>query len=93
MSKKQSIKPPKDLYRVIVEPGGGGMYPKFEKFWKIQKFDQGFSDLTGEVCYKTISDGLSITNFFMWRAIRKELKRLNAGYQTEIYSINEERIK
>jgi hypothetical protein len=28
----------------------------------------------------------------MWRAIRKELKRLNAGYYAEYYAVNGEKI-
>ena len=38
---KDKIEQPEHLYRILVEPGGGyGQYPKFEKFWFIEKYDQ-----------------------------------------------------
>ena len=78
----------KPLYRVIVEPGGGhGQYPKYEKFWHIEKWDS-----KNKRYFRTGSDGLHVIKWFMWRAIRKELKKLNAGYQAEHYTINGVRI-
>ena len=90
---KKKIKPPKDLFIVRIEPGGNGAYPKYEKFWFIEKYDQKRSDLYGEVMYREIASGLHFTKFFMWRAIRKELQRYNAGYQGQFYTINKEIIK
>jgi len=78
----------KPLYRVVVEPGGGhGQYPKYEKFWYIEKWDS-----KSERYFRTGNGGLHVIKWFMWRAIRKELKKLNAGYQVEHYTINGVRI-
>ena len=90
---KDKIEQPEHLYRILVEPGGGdGQYPKFEKFWFIEKYDQKRSDLYGEVMYREIASGLHFTKFFMWRAIRKELQRYDAGYQGQFYTIYKKRI-
>jgi len=83
MSKKD-----RPLYRIVVEPGGGyGQYPRYEKFWHIEKWDDKFKSY-----YKCGRGGLALTKWGMWRAIKKELKRLNAGYQVEHYTINGVRI-
>jgi len=83
MSKKD-----KPLYRIVVEPGGGfGQYPKYEKFWYIEKWDD-----KSKRYFRCGRGGLNNTKWGMWRAIRKELKKLNAGYQVEHYTINGVRI-
>jgi len=77
----------KPLYRVVVEPGGGGMYPKYEKFWHIERWDNEYKR------YRRCSrGGLAFTRWGMWRAIKKELNKLNAGYYAEYYTVNGERI-
>ena len=79
MSKKE-----KPLYRIVVEPGGGfGQYPKYEKFWHIEKWDEKHKRY-----FSHGKSGLAFTKWGMWRAIRKELKRLNAGYQVQYFTIN-----
>jgi len=83
MSKKE-----KPLYRIVVEPGGGfGQYPKYEKFWHIEKWDDKHKRY-----FRHGKSGLAFTKWGMWRAIRKELKRLNAGYQSQHFTINGVRI-
>ena len=77
----------KPLYRVVVEPGGGGMYPKYEKFWHIEKWDKKWGRYV-----KCGRGGMSFTKWGMWRDIKKELKKLNAGYYAEYYTINGVRI-
>ena len=96
MSKdKNKVKPPEHLFRVLVEPGGGnGAYPKWEKFWRIEKFNQEHSNHVGHVVYDTVErGGVAVTNFFMWRAIRKKLRRLNVGYTGKYYTVDGKEIK
>jgi len=83
MSKKE-----KPLYRIVVEPGGGfGQYPKYEKFWHIEKWDDKHKRY-----FSHGESGLAFTKWGMWRAIRKELKRINAGYTAQHFTINGVRI-
>jgi len=78
---------PLHIYRVVVEPSGGGMYPRYEKFWHIEKWDK-----KQQRYWRCNRGGLAFTRWGMWRAIRKELKRLNAGSYAEYYAVNGERI-
>jgi hypothetical protein len=83
MSKKD-----KPLYRIVVEPGGGhGQYPKYEKFWHIEKWNDEHKRY-----FRQGNGGLAFTKWGMWRAIRKELKRINAGYTVQHFTINGVRI-
>ena len=83
MSKKS-----KPLYRIVVEPGGGhGQYPKYEKIWNIEKWNDEHKRY-----FRHGNGGLAFTKLGMWRAIRKELKRINAGYTVQHFTINGVRI-
>lgn len=82
MSKKD-----KPLYRVVVDAGGGGMYPKYEKFWHIEKWNEDHKQY-----FRYGRGGLAFTKWGMWRAIRKELRRINAGYTVQHFTINGVRI-
>lgn len=77
----------KDKYRIVVEPGANGMYPKYEKFWHIEKWND-----KSERYVRCSRGGLHFTKWGMWRAIRKELKRLNAGRYAEYYNVSGVRI-
>lgn len=85
---KNKIEQPEHLYRIVVEPGGGyGQYPKYEKFWHIEKWNEEY-----QIYFTCGNGGLNFTKRGMWRAIRRELKRLNIGYTGEYYTINGVRI-
>ena len=88
LGERNKMKKNKPLYRIVVEPGGGnGGYPRYEKFWHIEKWSDKY-----ERYLHHGYDGLAFTKWGMWRAIIKELKRLNAGYHAEYYTINGERL-
>jgi hypothetical protein len=84
---KTSITPPENLYRIEVSTDWH--YGKRAKFWEIQKFNQEASDRYGEVVYyRACKGGLSYTNFGMWWAIRRKLKKMKVGNSTKYYGLD-----
>lgn len=80
-NKSPKITPPEQLWVVLVEPGGGyGRYPKYEKFWKLKKFDQYWSDKTNKVTYTEVASGIAFTPWGLKYSIRKAYKRHVNGY-------------
>ena len=83
------IEPPEQLWQVLIEPGGGyGNYPYWEKFWKLQKFSQYWSDRYDKVYYDTVDSGIAFTSWGLKRSIRKAYKKNVNGYTGQYLPIS-----
>jgi hypothetical protein len=79
--KNKVVVPPKEKWKILVEPGGGnGTYPKWELFWELQMFNQEESDRRGKAFYHHVAHGLALTKWGLRRTIKKEIKRIEKGY-------------
>ena len=86
--KSSKIEPPEQLWRVLIEPGGGyGHYPDYEKFWKLQKFSQYWSDRCNKVYYDTVDTGIAFTTWGLKRSIRKAYKKNEQGYTGKYFPV------
>ncbi len=78
---------PENEYRIEVHTDW--RYGKRAKFWEIQQFNKDASDRYGEVVYyRACKGGLAYTNFGMWWAIRRKLKKMKVGYSTKYYGLD-----
>jgi hypothetical protein len=84
MSKKKSV----DRPAYIIKVHRDWKYGPRARFWDIQKWYQmgdGPNDgYWGAAC----KGGLAYTEWGMWRAINKRLKKMQFGYQTNYFSLD-----
>lgn len=88
MSKKKIERP-----KYIVKVTRDWRYGKRARFWDIQKWhqmgtkpDEGY---WGNAC----KGGLAYTEWGMWRAINKRLKKMQYGYSVNHFTLNKQLIE
>lgn len=65
-------------------------YGKYARFWEIQKwYERADGGYWGRAC----KGGLAYTEFGMWRAVNKRLKKMNFGYYENYFSLDKQLIE
>lgn len=85
---KKNIKIERPVY--IIKVHRDWKYGPRARFWDIMKWYEGKD---GSGYWSTAcKGGLAYTEFGMWRAINKRLKKMKFGYFDEYYSLNREKL-
>jgi hypothetical protein len=82
-----------DKPKYIIKVHRNWNYGPRARFWDIQEWkqmgDNPEDGYWGNVC----RGGLAYTNWGMWRAINKRLKKMKFGYVDEYYTLDEKEFK
>lgn len=85
MSKKKVERP-----KYIIKVTRDWRYGKRARFWEIQKwYERGKGGYWSSAC----RGGLAYTEWGMWRAIDKKLKKMSYGYYDNYFNLNREPIE
>lgn len=71
----------------IVEVRRDWRYGPRARFWSIKKWDED-----KQYWKSACRGGLSYTEFGMWRAINKKLKKMKFGYSTNYFTLDRKHI-
>jgi hypothetical protein len=84
MSKNKTERP-----KYIIKVHRGWEYGPRARFWDIQEW-RG-DDKKGY--WASVSGGLAYTEWGMWRAINRRLKKMQFGYENNYFSLDKKQVK
>ena len=87
MSKKKVDRP-----KYIIKVHRDWRYGPRARFWDIQEWKQMGSGQDDGYWGNACRGGLAYTEWGMWRAINKKLKKMSYGYYENYYSLNRDEI-
>jgi hypothetical protein len=85
MSKKKIERP-----KYIIKVTRDWRYGRHARFWEIQKW---YERAEGGYWDRACKGGLAYTEWGMWRAINKKLKKMDFGYYENYFSLDKQEIK
>ena len=88
MSKKKIERP-----AYIIKVNRDWRYGKRARFWDIQKWYQMGKNPNDGYWGNACKGGLAYTEWGMWRAINKKLKKMSYGYYNNYFTLNRQSIE
>ena len=89
MTKKDKVERPK----YIIKVHRSWRYGPRARFWEIQTWQDRPGGTNGGYWGSACKGGLAYTEFGMWRAINKRLKKMQFGSQANYYTLDRTPIK
>jgi len=86
MAKKKEV----DRPRYIIEVHQNWRYGKRARFWDIKEWKTSPSHSDGGYWGNACKGGLAYTEWGMWRAINKRLKKMQFGYKENYYTLDKQ---